>query len=97
MRFFLTLHIGAPIILVMNIQFTISALRGAGLTQAQIGGEIGVSQSTISEMESGKCGIVNPSYKLVTGLHALAIKYGVKTERPLPTRRARRKVSAASP
>lgn len=84
MRFRLTLNIGGPIIGAMNIQFTISALRGAGLTQTQIGDELDLSQSTISDMEAGKCGVTRPSHKLVTGLCSLAIKYRVKTEPPAP-------------
>lgn len=95
MRITLTFHIGAPIIWSMDIQFTLSALRGVGLTQAQIGCELGLSQSTISEMEAGKSGITNPTYKLVSGLHSLALKYKVMTEPAKPRRP--RKASTASP
>jgi len=80
-RILLTLNIGTPIIQRMttplNIQFTISGLRKAGLTQAQIGDAVGLKQPTISDMESGKCGVKRPSHGLVTGLTALAEKYGV--------------------
>lgn len=71
----------------MNIQFTISGLRKVGLTQAQIGEEVGVAQPTISDMESGKCGVKRPSYVLVTALAALALRHGVATEAPTPKRR----------
>lgn len=81
----------------MNIPFTLSALRGAGLTQTQIGDELGLKQSTISDMEAGKSGITRPSYKLVSGLHSLALKYSVKTEPPSSKPRNPRKVSAGPP
>lgn len=73
----------------MNIPFTISGLRKSGLTQAQIGEEVGVAQSTISDMEAGKCGVKRPSHALVTGLASLAQRLGVDTELPKP-KRARR-------
>lgn len=73
----------------MNIPYTISALRGAGLTQTQIGDEVGVKQSTISDMESGKSGIKRPSHRLVTGLNSLALKYGIATEPAIAPRSAR--------
>lgn len=75
----------------LNIPFTISGLRKVGLTQAQIAGELGLSQPTISDMEAGKCGIKRPSHGLVTGLIALAAEHGVATER------AKRKPRQATP
>ncbi len=90
MRFLLTVNIGTPIIKAMttslNIQFTISGLRKAGLTQAQIGDAVGLKQPTISDMESGKCGVKRPSHGLVTGLEALAKEHNVPTT-PKRTRR----------
>jgi transcriptional regulator with XRE-family HTH domain len=66
----------------MNIPFTISGLRKAGLTQAQIGDAVGLKQSSISELEAGKCGVTRPTHGLVTGLASLAKKYLVATEPP---------------
>jgi transcriptional regulator with XRE-family HTH domain len=63
----------------MNIPFTISGLRKAGLTQTQIGAAIGLRQSSVSDMETGKAGIINPSAKVVSGLTNLAALYGVQT------------------
>jgi transcriptional regulator with XRE-family HTH domain len=64
----------------MNIPFTISGLRKIGLTQTQIGLEIGLKQPSISDMESGKAGITNPSSRVEKGLAALAAKHNVPTE-----------------
>jgi transcriptional regulator with XRE-family HTH domain len=75
----------------LDIQFTISGLRKAGLTQAQIGDAVGLKQPTISDMESGKCGVKRPSHGLVTGLTALAAEYGVATAK------AKRKPRQAAP
>ena len=66
----------------MDIIFTLSGLQGIGRTQAQIAAEIPCSQPTISDMASGKAGIVRPSYKIVSGLERLAKKYGVPTDPP---------------
>jgi transcriptional regulator with XRE-family HTH domain len=66
----------------MDISFTISGLRKAGLTQAQIGGEIGLKQTSISDMEAGKAGIKRPSHRTVSGLERLARLHGVATEPP---------------
>ena len=64
----------------MNIPFTISGLRKIGLTQAQIGAEIGLKQPSISDMEAGKAGVTNPSSRVERGLAALAAKHGIPTE-----------------
>lgn len=97
MRLLLTSNIGTPIIEAMttplDIQFTISGLRKAGLTQSQIGDAVGLKQPTISDMESGKCGVKRPSHGLVTGLTALAAKYGVA----LSPKKKRKPRQAASP
>lgn len=66
----------------MDIPFTISALRKAGLTQTQIGDALGLKQPTISDLESGKSGIKRPSYVLIKGLESLAAAYGVTTDPP---------------
>jgi predicted XRE-type DNA-binding protein len=63
----------------MDIPFTINSLKAAGLTQAQIAGEIGCSQPTVSDLVSGKTGTTRPSYKVVEGLKRLAKKYKVQT------------------
>lgn len=83
----------------MNLSYTISGLRRAGLTQTQIGAEVGLKQPTISEIESGKCGITRPTYELVAGLEALAKKHGVATEPQSinPTSRRRPRKSATIP
>ena len=61
----------------MNIPYTITGLRKVGLTQAQIGGEIGLSQTSVSDMEKGKCGIKRPTATVENGLKKLAKKYRV--------------------
>jgi len=78
----------------MDISFTISALRQIGLTQTQIGDAIGVSQTSVSDMEAGKCGITRPTYKVISGLERLANTHNVSTE-PVrkPVRRASAKVT----
>jgi len=65
----------------MDISFTISELRKAGLTQGQIGEEVGLKQTSISDMEAGKSGVKRPSYRVVDGLKRLAEEYKVQTER----------------
>jgi transcriptional regulator with XRE-family HTH domain len=67
----------------MNIPFTLKSLREAGLTQTQIGKEIKLSQTSVSDMEAGKAGIKRPSYQVICGLARLAKKYKVQTE-PTP-------------
>jgi len=64
----------------MDIPHTISGLRKAGLTQAQIGSVLGLSQTSISDMEAGKAGIKRPTYAVVSGLQQLAKRHGVATE-----------------
>ncbi|NYE62206.1 transcriptional regulator with XRE-family HTH domain [Duganella sp. 1224] len=66
----------------MNIPFTISGLRKAGLTQTQIGDAIGLRQSSVSDMETGRAGIRNPSARVVLGLIDLANKHGVPVDPP---------------
>lgn len=65
----------------MDIPYTISGLRKAGLTQGQIGEEVGLKQTSISDMEAGKSGIKRPSYAVVDGLRRLAERHNVPTER----------------
>jgi len=67
----------------MDIPHTISGLRKAGLTQAQIGSAVGLKQTSISDMEAGKAGVKRPSYAVVSGLQKLAFDHGVATERPI--------------
>ncbi|WP_374047023.1 helix-turn-helix domain-containing protein [Massilia sp. YIM B02443] len=64
----------------MDIPHTISGLRKAGLTQAQIGSAVGLKQTSISDMEAGKAGVKRPSYAVVSGLQQLAQLHGVATE-----------------
>ncbi len=73
----------------MDIQRAITDLKGLGLTQKQIGCEIGCSQEAISQMASGKICKVRPSYKIVDGLKRLAEKYGLAVAQP-PERKAAR-------
>lgn len=63
----------------MDIPFTISGLRKAGLTQTQIGCEVGLKQTSISDMEAGKAGVKRPSYAVVSGLERLAKVHNVPT------------------
>jgi predicted transcriptional regulator len=67
----------------MNIPYTLSELQRVGLTQTQIGAELGLGQSTISDMASGKAGTKRPSYQAVVGLERLAKKHGVATDPPI--------------
>lgn len=64
----------------MNIPYTISALRRAGLTQTQIGAAIGRKQTSVSDMEAGKAGVIRPTESVVRGLQKLAAEHGVLTE-----------------
>lgn len=66
----------------MDISFTIKSLRQAGLTQTQIGDAIGLKQTSISDMESGKAGTKRPSYQVISGLERLAAEHRVPTEPP---------------
>lgn len=66
----------------MNIPFTLAELQKAGLTQTQIGDEVGLKQSTISDMLRGKAGVKRPSYSVVEGLERLAQTHKVLTEPP---------------
>lgn len=67
----------------MNIPYTITQLRHrANLSQKVIGDAIGCSQSTVSEMEAGICGVKRPSFKLVSNLQTLAKEHGISTELP---------------
>lgn len=67
----------------MNIPYTISALRRAGLTQTQIGSAIGRKQTSVSDMEAGKAGVIRPTESVVRGLQKLAAEHGVPTEPPV--------------
>jgi transcriptional regulator with XRE-family HTH domain len=67
---------------VMDISFTIKSLRQAGLTQTQIGNAIGLRQTSISDMESGKAGTKRPSFQVIDGLARLAKKHKVPVEPP---------------
>lgn len=66
----------------MNIPFTLSALRQAGLTQTQIGTALGRSQTSVSDMETGKVKAENVSYPVVENLKRLARRHRVPTEPP---------------
>lgn len=79
----------------MDIPFTISGLRKAGLTQTQIGAEIGLKQTSISDMEAGKAGIKRPSHTVVSGLQRLATLHGVPTTQGQCTPDPRFQVSGA--
>ena len=61
----------------MDIKWTLARLTEKGLTQKQIGNEIGCSQPAVSGMSKGKVGKVRPSYKIVEGLKRLALENGV--------------------
>ncbi len=61
----------------IDIKKILRELHDIGLTQTQIGEEVGCSQPAISDFQSGKIGASRPSYKVVTGLKALADKYGI--------------------
>jgi len=63
----------------LNIPFTLKGLRRAGLTQTQIGRELGLSQTSVSDMEAGKAGIKRPSYQVISGLERLAKEHDVPT------------------
>lgn len=65
-----------------NPQNIISELIDKGLTQQAIASEIPCSQSFVSDMVNGKCGLARPSWKVVAGLLALAKKHEVETEEP---------------
>lgn len=66
----------------MDIPFTIKNLRQAGMTQTQIGHELGLAQTSVSDMEAGKAGIKRPSYQVVSGLARLAKAHRVATDPP---------------
>jgi transcriptional regulator with XRE-family HTH domain len=66
----------------IDIKFSLAGFLAKGLTQAQIGAEIGCTQSVVSEMASGKCGTTRPSYQIVKGIADLAAKLGVPTAPP---------------
>jgi transcriptional regulator with XRE-family HTH domain len=68
----------------INIPFTVKGLRQAGLTQTQIGRELGLSQTSVSDMEAGKAGIKRPSYQVISGLERLAKEHNVATAPPHP-------------
>lgn len=71
-------------------------LQEAGLTQSEIGDAIGCSQSTISDMMTGKSGLTRPSYKIISGLEVLAKKHGVATDPdPAPSRPGRQQPDAS--
>lgn len=52
-------------------------LQEDGLTQSEIGEAIGCSQSTVSDMMTGKSGLKRPSYEIVSGLELLARQRGI--------------------
>lgn len=82
LEYLLTLKIGFPILGLMdtlNIPFTLKGLRQAGLTQTQIGRELELSQTSVSDMEAGKAGVKRPSYKVISGLERLAREHNVPT------------------
>lgn len=62
----------------MNIQDIVISLRRDGMTQSEIGDEIGCSQSAVSDIEGGKIGKTRPAWKVVDGLRRLARKRGIK-------------------
>lgn len=74
----MTSWIGFPILLGMDISNTVIRLRESGLTQSEIGAEIGCSQSAVSDMENGKIGKTRPSYQIVQGLLKLEKKVAKK-------------------
>lgn len=65
------------ILLIMDTQNLVIELKKKGLTQPEIASEIGCSQPTISDIETGKIGKVRPSWKIVDGLMRLARANGI--------------------
>ncbi len=53
------------------------ALLKEGLTQVQIAKEVGCSQPNINMIARKKSGAINPTWKVASGLIALAEKYGI--------------------
>ncbi len=68
----LTPIICCPIFESMDISKILSALLDAGMTQANIGERIGISQSSISDILNRKIGICRPSHRVVAGLISLS-------------------------
>jgi hypothetical protein len=68
----------------INIPYTVKGLRQVGLTQTQIGRELGHSQTSISDREAGKAGVKRPSYQVISGLQRLAAEHNVATVPPPP-------------
>jgi transcriptional regulator with XRE-family HTH domain len=68
----------------MDIQYTLSELQRAGLTQTQIANEIGLKQPTVSEMANGLSGMKRPSYQVISGLERLAREHNIPTAPPHP-------------
>lgn len=58
----------------MNIQNSLLRLQKIGLTQSQLGEELGFEQSTISDYLNGKLG-KKPTYKIVSGIQKAEKKY----------------------
>lgn len=61
----------------MDIQILVKALLADGLTQAKIAKVVSCSQPTISDILNGRIGKSRPSYKVVTGIQALATARGI--------------------
>lgn len=64
----------------MDIDFEkiLSKLQEKGMTQSAIAADIGCSQPAISGLATGKFGKSRPSYKIVSGLLALAARYEIE-------------------
>ena len=64
----------------MDIQKITYQLNRIGLTQSEIGREIKRSQATVSDMAKGKCGCMNPSAEVVSGLKRLVKRHKSQIE-----------------
>lgn len=60
-----------------NLSECLARLLDIGLTQNQIGKEIGCSQPTVSDLLRGKIGKKRPSNKIVEGVKALVAKHKI--------------------
>lgn len=60
-----------------NLSECLARLVDIGLTQNQIGEEIGCSQPTVSDLLRGKIGKKRPSNKIVEGVKALVVKHKI--------------------
>jgi transcriptional regulator with XRE-family HTH domain len=61
----------------MDIPAALLKFKKLGLTQTEIGDEIGCSQEAISQMARGIIGKTRPSSNVVDGLRLLAKKHGL--------------------